>query len=78
VERGVLAGPFSALNAFIPTFAGILLSCGIPWLRIMWQYLFLVLLAPLKLLDILAARLPGAEYVAAAMYVIVSPSDSHA
>ena len=71
VERGVMAGPFSALNAVLPSFFSVILSFGIPPLRMALEYAFLILLCPLKLLDIVFAYVPGAERVAGSVYVVL-------
>lgn len=71
IKKGVMVGPWSAVTAFTASFLASAFSFGIAPLRIAIQYLAYVLLFPLKFLDILFARLPGAEYCAAGVYVVV-------
>src|SRR3989344_593584 len=71
VEKGVLAGPFSAFSAFIASFLATIFSFGSRTLQGILQYFFLILLIPVKLLDIVFARFPNAELCAAAVYVVV-------
>lgn len=72
VEReGVMAGPFSALNAFLPALLATVLCFGSRRLQMILQYVFLCLCIPIKLLDLLFAHIPGAELSAANFYLIV-------
>jgi len=71
VEKGVLAGPFSAFTAFIASFLATILCLGSRTLQNVLQYFFLVLLIPVKLLDLVFARFPNAELCAAAVYCVV-------
>jgi len=71
VEKGVLAGPFSAFAAFKASFLATIFSFGSRTLQGILQYFFLILLIPVKLLDIVFARFPNAELCAAAVYVVV-------
>lgn len=71
VEKGISAGPCSAATAFLAAFLATIFSFGIRPLQTVLQYIFLVLLIPLKLLDLLYARLPGAELCAAEVYVVL-------
>lgn len=71
VEAGVMAGPFSTLTATLAAFLATVLSFGSRRLQGALQYLFLVFLIPLKLPDVLFARLPGAELCASNFYLVV-------
>ena len=71
VREGVMAGPFSALNAFLPVFLATILCAGSRVVQRALTYLFLVVFAPVKLLDVVFARLPGAELCAANFYLVV-------
>ena len=71
VEKGVTAGPCSALTALLATTLATLLSFGSVMLFSFFEHVFYVLLIPLKLLDLLAARLPGAELCAANLYIVL-------
>lgn len=69
--QGVLAGPCSALNAFLPAFLATILCFGSRTLQTVLQYVFLVLLFPLKFFDLLFAHLHGAELCAANFFLVV-------
>lgn len=71
VESGITAGPCSALTAFLAAFLAVVLSFGSRHLREALQYVFLLLLCPIKFLDLVVARLPGASLCAANVYVVV-------
>jgi SAM-dependent methyltransferase len=71
VESGVLVGPVSGMASVLASGLSVILSFGITPLRKALHYLFMVLLNPLKYLDILYARLPGAADTAADVYVVV-------
>ena len=71
VERGIIAGPFSAFSAFLAAFLATILCFGSLKLQSMLQYFFLVLFFPLKFLDVIFSRMPGAELCAANFYVVV-------
>lgn len=71
VKQGIMAGPFSALNAFLPAFLATILCFGSKTLQGVLQYLFLVALFPLKYFDAVFAHLSGAELCAANFYVVV-------
>jgi SAM-dependent methyltransferase len=71
VEKGVMAGPCSALTALLAAFFATLLCFGSRKLQSILQYLFLVLFAPLKFFDLALAHMPGAELCAANFYVVV-------
>lgn len=71
VRQGVTAGPFSALTALLAYIGALLLSFGSRRLQSALEFVFLLLLCPLKLVDLLAARLPGADLSAANLFVVV-------
>lgn len=71
VERGIIAGPCSAFIACTSVFLATMFSLGIQPLKVSFQYLLLILLAPLKLLDLIAVRIRGAEHCSAAVYVVL-------
>ncbi len=70
VRKGIAAGPCSAFVGFNAAFLATVLSCGFTGLQAVLQYVFLTLLAPVKVLDIVFARLPGAELCAAELWVV--------
>ncbi len=71
VEKGIAAGPCSAFTAFMAAFLATILSFGIRPLQGILQYVFLVLLIPVKLLDLIFARFPGAELCSAELWVVL-------
>lgn len=71
VESGIMAGPCSAFVAFMAAFIATAFSGGSRSIQGIVQYIFLILLAPIKFLDILFARLPNADLCAANFYIIV-------
>ncbi len=71
VRQGITAGPFSALTAFIASILSILLSFGSTKLQALLEFVFLLLLCPLKLLDFIAVHLPGAQRCSANLYTVV-------
>lgn len=70
-SKGIAAGPCSAFVAFNAAFLATIFSLGWAPLQAVLQYVFLVLLAPIKLLDLLFARLPGAELCAAEVWMVL-------
>ncbi len=71
VEAGIMAGPFSALNAFLPAFFSTILCFGSLRLQFALQYFFLVLCMPLKFFDFIFIRMKGVELCAAGVYIVV-------
>ena len=71
VERGIVAGPWSAFTAFHAAFFATILSFGSKKIQTILQYVFLVLFFPLKFLDVIFSRFPGAELCAANFFIIV-------
>lgn len=70
-ETGVMAGPCSAFTAFLAAFLATLLCFGSRTVQSVLQYVFLVILAPIKFFDCVLARIPGAELCAANFYVVL-------
>ena len=75
-QEGIMAGPFSALNAFLPAFLATLFCFGSVRLQSILQWMILIPCAPIKLLDIVFARMPGAKLCAANFFLIVRKSDA--
>ncbi len=71
VEKGITAGPFSALLAFKSAFIATILCFGSRKLQTIIQYMILIAFFWLKFFDILFARIPGAELCAANVYVVL-------
>ena len=69
VDRGVYCGPASALAWMLADWWALLLSFGSSRIRSLLSPLFQVMASPLKWLDVILARLPGAESVASVVYV---------
>jgi len=70
IETGVRSGPWSAFLMFLAYWLGIVFSFGSRRLAPFLAHVFMLVLGPLKLLDLLFAQLPGAEAVAAVIYVV--------
>ncbi|MBU1349028.1 methyltransferase domain-containing protein [Patescibacteria group bacterium] len=71
VESGVLIGPTSAFLFVFSMWLATIFSFGITPLRKALWYVFMVPLFPLKVLDFVYARLPGAEDIALSPYLII-------
>lgn len=70
LESGMTMGPTSGLLIVFSSWLSIAFSFGIRPLRIALKYLFMLLLFPFKFLDYLLIHVPGAEDVAASVYVV--------
>lgn len=70
VDKGVDAGPWSALLVFLAYWLGVVFSFGNKKLGTTLAFIFMLILGPLKVLDFIFVRLPGAEAVAAQIYLI--------
>lgn len=70
IERGVRSGPWSALLLFLAYWLGVVFSFGYKPVAPFLAHIFMLILGPLKYLDIIFARFPGAEAVAAHVYII--------
>jgi SAM-dependent methyltransferase len=71
VEQGILIGPVCGMLSVLATGLAIIFSFGISALRTFFTALLMLLLSPLRFLDLLYARLPGAEYSALSVYVVM-------
>lgn len=71
VEIGVRSGPFSALDAYLCHMTGFVLSFGNAALDSFFTNLAMFLFFPIKLLDVVFCRWPGAEKVASVLYCVV-------
>lgn len=69
VEVGADAGPWSALLVFISYWLGSMLAMGSRRATAFTAFLCMLILGPLKVFDYIFVRLPGAESVAAQLYV---------
>ena len=70
IERGNAMGPTSGLLVVVAAWLALVFSFGLTPLRKGLQYVFMLLLFPFKYLDVIFARFPGAETIAAAVYVV--------
>lgn len=70
MERGVAMGPTSGFLVTLAAWLALACSFGVAPLRKALNYFFMVLLFPFKYLDLLFARFPGAETIAASVYVV--------
>lgn len=70
LQSGVRCGPFSALTSFFSHFFAMIFSFGHAGLRALLFNVFMIPLIPVKLLDIIFAHFPGAEELAAVLYVV--------
>lgn len=68
-ERGVYCGPASAVTWIFADFASLVLSCGSRRIQDLLRLPLQALFSPLKWLDLLLARLPGASNVASAIHL---------
>lgn len=66
-----MVGPTSGLLATLAAWLAVVCSFGIGFLRKAFHYLFMIALCPLKLLDYLFTRFPGADMIASSLYVVV-------
>lgn len=70
IEKGVRSGPWSALLLFLAYWLGVLFSFGYKKIAPFLAHIFMLVLGPLKYLDLIFGRFPGAEAVAAHVYII--------
>ncbi|MBM2820988.1 MAG: hypothetical protein HW405_748 [Candidatus Berkelbacteria bacterium] len=71
VEVGVRAGPISALTTLMCYLVALLFSFGNRRLYLLIMNLCILIFFPIKLLDLIFARLPNASDLAAEMYYVV-------
>lgn len=70
IERGIAEGPTGTLNWILQEWLSLALSLGWEPLRRALSILFMILLWPIKALDLLVMRLPQASNIAAATYYL--------
>lgn len=70
VEAGVRSGPWSAFLIFLAYWLGVVFSFGSKKAAPFLAHMFMLILGPLKFLDVLFMFLPGADAVAAHVYII--------
>lgn len=67
----MLVCPMSGTISVLASGLAAIFSFGISSLRKVLHYVFMTLVAPLKFLDAIYTRLPGAEDIAGNVYVII-------
>lgn len=70
LELGVRSGPWSALLIFLAYLLGVIFSFGSRKAAPFLAHVFMLILGPLKIFDLLFASFPGAEAVSAHLYII--------
>lgn len=70
LESGAAMGPTSGLLTVLADWLALVLSFGIRPLRKALRYVCMLALFPFKYLDVIFARFPGAETIAATVYVV--------
>jgi hypothetical protein len=70
VELGVRSGPWSAFLIFLAYWLGVVFSFGSRKAAPFLAHIFMLVLGPLKIFDLVFVYLPGAEAVAAHVYII--------
>lgn len=70
VKSGVRSGPWSAFLMFLAYWLGVVFSLGSRKVAPFLAHVFMLVLGPLKYFDILFMDIPGAEAVAAHLYII--------
>jgi len=70
VEKGVRTGPWSALLLFLAYWLGVLFSFGSEKTAPFLAHIFMLILGPLKYLDLIFMRIPGSHVVATHVYII--------
>ena len=70
IQSGMRAGPMAALQGVLMHLFAIPLSLGSEKLYIFWNNLFMVVFAPLKILDFLFSAFPHASDIAADVYFL--------
>jgi len=70
IKEGVDAGPWSAFLVFLAYWLGTIFSFGSKKAAPFFGLAFMLILGPLKVFDIIFARLPGAHTVAAQLYFV--------
>ncbi len=71
VKSGVRSGPWSAFLMFLAYWLGVVLSLGSRKVAPFLAHMFMLVLGPFKYFDFFFMDIPGAEAVAAHLYIIV-------
>lgn len=70
IESGVHSGPISATLIVLASGLATIASFGIHPIQKILNYLFMLILSPLKLLDLYYAKTPAAEITASGVYIV--------
>ncbi|MDP3962627.1 MAG: class I SAM-dependent methyltransferase, partial [bacterium] len=70
LKSGVRSGPWSAFLMFLAYYLGVVFSFGSRKTAPFLAHIFMLVLGPLKYFDLLFIDLPGAEAVAAHLYIV--------
>ncbi|MFC1802294.1 glycosyltransferase [Patescibacteria group bacterium] len=70
VESGVRSGPWSAFLMFLAYWLGNIFSLGFIKIAPFLTHIFMLVLGPLKIFDLIFANIPGAEDVSAHLYIV--------
>lgn len=70
IKSGVRSGPWSAFLMFLAYWLGVVFSFGSKKIAPFLAHVFMLILGPLKYFDFLFMDIPGAEAVAAHLYII--------
>lgn len=70
IKSGVRSGPWSALLMFLAYWLGVVFSFGSRKVAPFLAHVFMLVLGPLKYFDVLFIDIPGAEAVAAHLYIV--------
>lgn len=70
VEEGVRSGPWSAFLMFLAYWLGVIFAFGSKKAAPLLAHVFMLVLGPIKFLDFLFIYMPGADTVAAHVYII--------
>lgn len=70
IKSGVRSGPWSALLMFLAYWLGVVFSFGSRKLAPFLAHVFMLVLGPLKYLDYFFMKIPGAEAVAAHLFIL--------
>jgi SAM-dependent methyltransferase len=70
IEKGVRSGPWSALLMFLAYWFGVVFSFGSRKAAPFLAHMFMLNLGPFKFLDFIFSSFPGAEAVAAQLYIM--------
>ena len=70
IKSGVRSGPWSAFLMFLAYWLGVIFAFGSTKLSPFLAHVFMLVLGPLKYLDYFFMKMPGAEAVAAHLYIL--------